>query len=425
MSAPKPGLLILDMSNDQMKGVLYNKPAVITNVAQLAMSQFFQVCVDSKAEVPAFRAKQKGAKLVDALAGMDHLKALPKKQDSALSNPSVLETFQNAGVTHVCVCGISTDSSVYATAKDLVENGFQIFVVKDATTSKNGRFGHDKGIRNIQTEFGAETVVGIDDLLGEVEVGEGEVARMPPVEVEEEMTDAERLAARKKQVDAARFAHIKQANAAAMAKADDKRAAEIAKDSSEAESFAQNLPQNKAAPTAAVPESSSAEPPSQEKKKGFMGGLFGRKKNGKEAAPEPAAPEQAASAPSAPAPAPKAASATAVPGGAAGQKTWIKPKPEGGKVTTYTADGAVSQPLGVKKMVQGNDVQQRIAGLQAGGISTVPMGARKMKTPKVVTDTKETWDREGNITREITRYITEIDGTKRTEKEIVKIPAKK
>jgi hypothetical protein len=85
----------------------------------------------------------------------------------------------------------------------------------------------------------------------------------------------------------------------------------------------------------------------------------------------------------------------------------------------------VSQPLGVKKMVQGNDVQHRIAGLQADGISTVPKGPRTMKTPKVVTDTKESWDKQGNITREITRYITEIDGTKRTEKEIVKIPAKK
>jgi hypothetical protein len=46
-----------------------------------------------------------------------------------------------------------------------------------------------------------------------------------------------------------------------------------------------------------------------------------------------------------------------------------------------------------------------------------------MKTPRIITDTKESWDREGNITREITRYITEPDGTKRTEKETVYIPA--
>lgn len=505
MSGQKPGLLILDMSNDQMNGVQYNKAAVVSNVAQLAASEFFQVSVVSTEEVPAFRAKQRGAKLPDELVNFDHFKALPKKLDSALSNPEVLETFKNAGVTHVCICGTSTDTSVYATAKDLIENGFKIFVVKDGTTSKNGRFGHDKGIRKIESEFGDECVVGIVDLLGEEEVVKDPEHANAPASAQgaSRMTDAERLAARKKQVDEARFAHIKQANAIALTNADEKRAAEIRKDSVEAETFTQNLPQNKAPP---VPEASSAQDLPQSKtpqlpkssppqtvdqnnahaapkgssapalpapaKKGFLGGLFCcGAKNPEDPDPAPSAASESSAralAPtpkSAPAPAPQPApvptpkpipaampkteptptpkteptpmpktesslaptpshSATSVPGGGAGQTTWIKPKPEGAKTTSYTPDGAVSQPLGVKKMVQGNDVQHRIAGLQADGISTVPMGPRKMKTPKVVTDTKETWDKQGNITREITRYITEIDGTKRTEKEIVKIPAK-
>jgi hypothetical protein len=75
-------------------------------------------------------------------------------------------------------------------------------------------------------------------------------------------------------------------------------------------------------------------------------------------------------------------------------------------------------------MVVGDSVKDRIKGLQADGIRTVPTGPRKMKTPKVVTDTKETWDKKGNITREITRYITEVDGTKRTEKRTEYIPKK-
>ena len=115
-------------------------------------------------------------------------------------------------------------------------------------------------------------------------------------------------------------------------------------------------------------------------------------------------------------------SATFVPGGGAGKTTWIKP--EGQKTTLYTPDGAQAKPMGVKKMVPGNSVQQRIRGLQDNGIKTVPT-TRKMKTPKIVTDTKESWDDKGNITREITRYITDIDGTKRTEKEVIHIPAKK
>jgi hypothetical protein len=48
---------------------------------------------------------------------------------------------------------------------------------------------------------------------------------------------------------------------------------------------------------------------------------------------------------------------------------------------------------------------------------------RKMLTPRIITDVKETWDQEGNIKREMTHYIEEIDGTKRTEKETVLIAA--
>jgi len=68
-------------------------------------------------------------------------------------------------------------------------------------------------------------------------------------------------------------------------------------------------------------------------------------------------------------------------------------------------------------------VQDRIAGLKASGLKTQNTGGKRMKTPRIITDTKESWDREGNITREITRYITEPDGSKRTEKETVYIPA--
>jgi hypothetical protein len=68
-------------------------------------------------------------------------------------------------------------------------------------------------------------------------------------------------------------------------------------------------------------------------------------------------------------------------------------------------------------------VQDRIAGLKSSGLATQNTGGKRMKTPRIITDTKESWDREGNITRELTRYITEPDGTKRTEKETIYIPA--
>ena len=48
---------------------------------------------------------------------------------------------------------------------------------------------------------------------------------------------------------------------------------------------------------------------------------------------------------------------------------------------------------------------------------------RKLLTPRIITDVKESWDQEGNIKREMTHYIEEIDGTKHTEKETVFIAA--
>ena len=109
------------------------------------------------------------------------------------------------------------------------------------------------------------------------------------------------------------------------------------------------------------------------------------------------------------------------------EQKWAKPNwtnrgkdvPEAGSAPAAAGGGA---PTATKQVI-GGGIAAKVAGLQAGGMRTTAPPKRKMKTPKIVTDIKETRDREGNITREITRYITEPDGTKRTEKETVQIPA--
>merc|ERR1711907_804371 len=67
-------------------------------------------------------------------------------------------------------------------------------------------------------------------------------------------------------------------------------------------------------------------------------------------------------------------------------------------------------------------VGDRIKGLEECGLQTKRKGERRMLTPRIITDVKETWDKEGNITREMTHYI-EFNGEKRTEKETVYIAA--
>jgi len=47
----------------------------------------------------------------------------------------------------------------------------------------------------------------------------------------------------------------------------------------------------------------------------------------------------------------------------------------------------------------------------------------KMLTPRIITDVKETWDKEGNLTRHMKHFIEEPDGTKHTKTETCYIAA--
>jgi len=68
-------------------------------------------------------------------------------------------------------------------------------------------------------------------------------------------------------------------------------------------------------------------------------------------------------------------------------------------------------------------VLERIHGLEQQGLQTKQRMSRTMLTPRIITDVKESWDHAGNIKREMTHYIENIDGTKQTKKETVVIPA--
>ena len=70
-----------------------------------------------------------------------------------------------------------------------------------------------------------------------------------------------------------------------------------------------------------------------------------------------------------------------------------------------------------------SNIKDRIKGLEEKGLQTKLRMGRKLLTPRIITDVKESWDQEGNIKREMTHYIEEIDGTKHTEKETVFIAA--
>lgn len=68
-------------------------------------------------------------------------------------------------------------------------------------------------------------------------------------------------------------------------------------------------------------------------------------------------------------------------------------------------------------------VMDRIKGLEDAGLQTKKKLGLKMLTPRIITDVKETWDEEGNVTRYMTHYVEEPDGKKHTKKETVYIAA--
>lgn len=68
-------------------------------------------------------------------------------------------------------------------------------------------------------------------------------------------------------------------------------------------------------------------------------------------------------------------------------------------------------------------VLDRIGALEDAGLRTKKKMGLKMLTPRIITDVKEVWDEDGNVTRYMTHYIEEPDGTKHTKKETMYVAA--
>lgn len=467
---PRPGLVILDMSNDNWAGIPYAKEDILQNIEQLAKSDFFHLCIESKNPAPKLKALSKGPKLVDSLQKLNHLQHCNKKGDSALQGTPLLETLRKSGITHVCICGTGTDSSVMETAKDMIAHGFHIFVVMDATASKDGKDAHEKGLEAISGHFGADIVVSVDDLLGddEEEVTKSETKIQAPAKNENtphtpvkaveaeapkqkplsEMTDAERaeemrrrdaekLAARKKKFDAARFAHIEKANAKAQEQE------EVFKKRVEEKRIpgAKYTPK----PTANPTESPVKVQTPSDTRKGWK--LIYKKKEPPVVNMEPSKPLPPLAGKNE---RPTNVRQAVTPGWAAVDKKNERPhtyvhssdldckglahsapspvNPTGQKFIphdepTYQKVG-YGAASGNKPEMDGVSVLNKISKMQGTDPKKKLQGPRSMAKAKVTESKSESFDAHGNMIRTITRHITDPDGKKRTETEVIEIPCK-
>ena len=64
-------------------------------------------------------------------------KYFEKTAFSALKEQEILSAIEATGKKHVIICGIEAHICVYQTCLELLESGYDVYVVKDASSSRN------------------------------------------------------------------------------------------------------------------------------------------------------------------------------------------------------------------------------------------------------------------------------------------------
>lgn len=62
---------------------------------------------------------------------------IEKTAFSAMLEPEFLEKIKSAGKKQIIICGIETHICVLQTASDLIKEGYEVYVIKDACASRN------------------------------------------------------------------------------------------------------------------------------------------------------------------------------------------------------------------------------------------------------------------------------------------------
>lgn len=175
---PHRALIVVDMSNEQVLAVNYNRKKVIEHCRTLALNEnaFFHLCLDCRLWLSSpdesslswvypetaktmFVPGSEGASLIPELCDIPNVKFVAKNNYSCFAKSTLLSTLQEADIDEVYICGINTDYCVFATALDSFQHEFQTFVIADAVTSVRGREAHVQGLRNLERHFSAKALV--------------------------------------------------------------------------------------------------------------------------------------------------------------------------------------------------------------------------------------------------------------------------
>lgn len=80
----------------------------------------------------------------------ENVKIVEKSAFSALKEPGFLELLKSYNKKQIVICGIETHICVHQTVADLLSEGYEVYVVKDACASRN-KYEFKQGIDLMQT----------------------------------------------------------------------------------------------------------------------------------------------------------------------------------------------------------------------------------------------------------------------------------
>ena len=143
-------LLIIDIQ-DRLVAAL-DKDVVVKRVGSLAQAaKILEIPTIVTEQYPQGLGKTVSAVKDKLIAGV---KILEKTAFSALREEGFLENLKSYGKKQIVLCGIETHVCVHQTCADLISEGFDVYVVKDACASRS-KYEFKQGIERMQ-ENGAK-----------------------------------------------------------------------------------------------------------------------------------------------------------------------------------------------------------------------------------------------------------------------------
>jgi len=143
-------LLIIDEQEKLVKAL--DKDVVVSKTATLAKAATIM-------EIPTIVTEQYPKGLGSTVGQIKQSIApntpiIEKSAFSVVKEKGFLETLKTYGKNQIVICGIETHVCVHQSASDLIDEGFEVYVAKDACASRN-KYEFKQGIERMQ-ENGAK-----------------------------------------------------------------------------------------------------------------------------------------------------------------------------------------------------------------------------------------------------------------------------